>query len=534
MQQLLAGRGMGTLATRALEWCDSQGLDSMAELCEAEEEDRSCSGLMLLLDVKPGKAKLLMKDMRAMAMSRLIPSQTPPRFATAAAAAAAAACAASPLVPSREAGKATALDASRSPLSALPQQPSLRLAVLTQLYQTGRDAAEAGLLPSPPFPIQTRSDEFPAGEEQRTPEAVLTVASNTATAKTCKDSGLTTPAAGPKLTGTRRASWRASFGSGAPSRELCTPIARLSSSTRPSSAPGALTGGWTAEESDSMSSPESVASEPPPSSARPRCGIVSRLPLVTSACKHGASPASPPASGPDRGRLDNEPGEEVDWETGTPVQEEPASDTPSGRGAACSVQQSPVAKAKAREGGNFVSPASTIELAPTPHSTPRSPSLPPPSFGSPLVGAPSFGPAAQSVPPAARSPSLSLATEDTPRPASPVGRRHAGAAGVDGPGATPDSGAIALCGDSRNADGAPGGGERASPSTKGGQGVAGDSNWQELSCRLLSELASGRSGGSPAKPGPSSEAGSARTHDKAPREVVVSPPRMEEACGSIS
>eukprot|EP00962_Isochrysis_galbana_P043677 scaffold16716_cov134-Isochrysis_galbana.AAC.11 len=361
VQQILAKRGLNAWLNLALQWCDSQGFESIAEVCEAEEEVT----MVAALDIKPGKAKLLIQDLRrtsgmgtahlqaeqpsasstCLPRSKLCSHMVSP-LQPAPSPTSAFASPNPPVLATARSGKNSLELAPRPPLTALPSQPSARLTQLPDhLYRSGREAAEAGLLPAPPFPITTRSNEAGATDNEQTPAADNSVRSASSGPKPMSTPfkatrGLTTPAVDGRPSGA--SSRRASIAAGVPSRELCTPLPRLGGAPQPSSAPTATGSAWASEEGG-PSSPESVASEPPASTVRPRVGVVSRLPLVRRsgpssrsfspksplACSFSAGSAidspSRPAE-PTHAACEAEPrdrpcdGDDVDWETGTPPQ----------------------------------------------------------------------------------------------------------------------------------------------------------------------------------------------------------------------
>jgi hypothetical protein len=363
VEQIFVSRGLNARLHLALEWCKTQGFESISELCEADEE----AALVTALGIKPGKAKLLIKDLRRKSVlctaqrqaveSSLSPSSVPRSrrcshtvspLQPAPSPTISFASPSPPALAAAPSGKNSLDLAPRPPLTALPPQPSRLTTLPAHLYQSGREAAQAGLLPNPPFPISTSSDEAAAAQKQ-TPAADRTMRSVSSDAKPMSapykvGRGLTTPAA-PAGRPSGACSRRASIATGVPSRELCTPLSRGGSAPHPSSAPSCLTatgGGsaWAAKE-DGPSSPESVASEPAASTVRPRLGVVSRLPL---ACCSGSSfrslsPASPLACKSASGSAVGTPSrpdvttatrarearsnnahcdDEEDWETGTP------------------------------------------------------------------------------------------------------------------------------------------------------------------------------------------------------------------------
>ena len=62
LQELLDGCGLGGSYAAALAWCEKQGYDSVAEIVETGEQ----GVLVEALQLKPGKAKLLLGRMRGM------------------------------------------------------------------------------------------------------------------------------------------------------------------------------------------------------------------------------------------------------------------------------------------------------------------------------------------------------------------------------------------------------------------------------------------------------------------------------------
>jgi len=249
VQALLTGRGLSGSALEggvnaALEFCDQQGFDSLAEVVEASQEE----ALAASLGLKPGKCILIVKDLRAgrPGDSAVLPLQRSHRHS-----ARPPMCSPLPIKSLRGGGESRFV-----PAPPVPEAKSSTPPVPNAKPPSG----------PPPPPVDTgHSDGETAGDSPR-------VAFGTLSSLRDSQGTLVQPPYAADL------SWR--------SDDSQPPSARSVPLGAAAGVVGRVGGCWSAR-SHPASSPESALSEPPPSSARP-LAAVSRLP-----CRRGHHLPSP-------------------------------------------------------------------------------------------------------------------------------------------------------------------------------------------------------------------------------------------------